>query len=73
MKYLVDAYVADPASGGNVLRTIPVEADDVSFKDGTAVFMAGEVGNISSIVFVRAFAPGIWTQVRPEPETGKKT
>lgn len=83
MKYLVDAYVADPASGGNVLKTLTVEADDMYFDHGAAVFMrkvtkpAPEpVGGFAGpsrhrTVFVRAFAPEIWTQIRPEPEIAR--
>lgn len=83
MKFLVDAYVAAPA-GGNILKTLEVEADNVEFKDSTALFtrrstepasapVAGFVGpSRTRTVLVRAFAPEIWTQVRPEPEIARK-
>ena len=84
MKYLVDAYVSDPASGGNVLKTIPVEADDMYLDHGAAVFtrkatkpapepVGGFVGpSRHRTELVRVFAPGIWTQIRSEPEIARK-
>lgn len=84
MRFLVDAYVAAPASGGNILKTLEVEADDVTFDHGTALFtrkavepapepVEGFAGpSRTRIVLVRAFAPEIWTQVRPEPEIARK-
>jgi len=83
MKYLVDAYVAAPASGGNILKTLEVEADDMYLDHGAAVFtrkaskpapepVSGFAGpSRHRTVLVRAFAPEIWTQIRPEPETAR--
>ncbi len=81
MKYLVDAYVSDPASGGKILKTLTVEADEVDLNHGASVFISNAPveATIQGVkpggrgkVLVRIFAPGIWTQIQPEPEIARR-
>ena len=83
MRFLVEAYVA--AETGVVRKTLTVDADDVTFDHGVAVFTRKVTNEQKSEMlgvkpdrsirteFVRAFAPETWLQVQPEPEIARKT